>query len=670
MHKNQKFKVAITQWNPRSPGFTIKHKDEPAFVISYDHIWPYLHEAQQQHVLDQGGTPSNNSEEVLAQYGSGGNGKRAKPRSAPGDVDGDGKPAKVGRTGRPGSTSPRAQLVSNLGPVGAVAPVKRERRASPTEPSPRGRGGSPREMAGHPVAGQPTSASGRPIRQAAAQAAAAKRLQEQQEEEQFREEEEQERQHQQAKMRQDMQRRQQQQHQQQQHQHQQLQRQRQMMMMAQQHPPDANGNPPMAQSMNPAMNPPLKQQMLMQQQLMQQQQRQMQRQMQQAGYAGGPPYQAQAQAQAPAPGAYQAPTPQAYYDPAQARGQGHNPQLQQMHQMQRQEYLQQEELAGDGQQRKKRRRSGSRPRPAGAPTGGGYMVPPVNSDGVAGGQGGPAAVQPGAESGDDASPRWQASAEEQQQIAMQQQQQMMMRRRQQMQQMQMQAQMQARARMAPRGQPQPGQQPGQQQPGQQPRQQPGQEWQQQGPPLTEEQQLARRQMAHQKQLEKWEQMCRVGRQRGLKIPIGLPFSVQRAQQLFRQLKHMQKLAQQQAAQQQAAQQARPRNASGWCPPAPGDLTQPLGVFGETSRPLLRLSPRGGILEGGEGVDVDSQLPHGTEPAQGTPKPKMNWRDPPPLKPAPLKPELYGLSQWLGLGFNTHQGSLPVPGRCVHPLVQR
>ena len=75
MHKNQKFKVAITQWNPRSPGFTIKHKDEPAFVISYDHIWPYLHEAQQQHVLDQGGTPSNNSEEVLAQYGSGGNGK-------------------------------------------------------------------------------------------------------------------------------------------------------------------------------------------------------------------------------------------------------------------------------------------------------------------------------------------------------------------------------------------------------------------------------------------------------------------------------------------------------------------------------------------------------------------------------------------------------------------
>ena len=54
----------------------------------------------------------------------------------------------------------------------------------------------------------------------------------------------------------------------------------------------------------------------------------------------------------------------------------------------------------------------------------------------------------------------------------------------------------------------------------------------------------------------------------------------------------------------------------------------------------------------------------------TPKPKMNWRDPPPLKPAPLKPELYGLSQWLGLGFNTHQGSLPVPGRCVHPLVQR
>ena len=70
MHKNQKFKVAITQWNPRSPGFTIKHKDEPAFVISYDHIWPYLHGAQQPHAARAPGAhPADASMDICGAIG-------------------------------------------------------------------------------------------------------------------------------------------------------------------------------------------------------------------------------------------------------------------------------------------------------------------------------------------------------------------------------------------------------------------------------------------------------------------------------------------------------------------------------------------------------------------------------------------------------------------------
>ena len=176
INSNKPFKVVITNWS-KSSGFTIQHGSEDPFMIHFDHIWPYLKGAQQQHILKHGGSAPANADAVLAKYGNGG-------RKVAGETK---------ARGARNTTSPTEDGSTN----GARKPKRRQ-------PSPVEDDDSPRGRAGAGAAPPATSASGRPVRQAAAIAAAAAKIQKAEEEELERQEEEQERRFMQQKQREKM----------------------------------------------------------------------------------------------------------------------------------------------------------------------------------------------------------------------------------------------------------------------------------------------------------------------------------------------------------------------------------------------------------------------------------------------------------------------------------